>query len=106
MIRVVLPLALPSIMVIGLYYTEEIWNSFFRGLIYIRTDTKYPLQLILRQVLLSNVMGQSDQSFVDTNIGQTVKYATIVVSTLPVLMVYPFIQKYFVKGVMIGSIKG
>ncbi|MBP8989277.1 MAG: carbohydrate ABC transporter permease [Clostridia bacterium] len=106
MYRIVLPLALPSIMVIGLYYTEEIWNSYFRGLIYIRTDTKYPLQLILRQVLLSNVMGQQDQSFVDTNIGQTVKYATIVVSTLPVLMVYPFIQKYFVQGVMIGSIKG
>jgi len=106
MSRIILPLALPSIMVIGLYYTEEIWNSYFRALIYIRTDTKYPLQLILRQILLSNTMGQQDQSFVNTNIGLTVKYATIMVSTVPVLMVYPFIQKYFVQGVMIGSIKG
>ena len=106
MSRIIIPLALPSIMVIGLYYTEEIWNSYFRALIYIRTDTKYPLQLILRQILLSNTMGQQDQSFVNTNIGLTVKYATIMVSTVPVLMVYPFIQKYFVQGVMIGSIKG
>ena len=83
----------------------EIWNSYF-ALIYIRSDTKYPLQLILRQVLLSNAMSQQDMAFVDTNIGLTVKYATIIVSTVPILMVYPFIQKYFVKGVMIGSIKG
>ena len=106
MLRIVLPLALPSIMVIGLYYTEEIWNSYFRALVYIRSSSRYPLQLILQQVLLSNVKGQSDQSFVNTNIGQTVKYATIIISTLPVLMVYPFIQRFFVQGVMIGSIKG
>lgn len=106
MTMIVLPLSLPSIMVIGLYYAVEIWNSYFRALIYIRSDTKYPLQLILRQVLLSNAMSQQDMAFVDTNIGLTVKYATIIVSTVPILMVYPFIQKYFVKGVMIGSIKG
>jgi len=106
MLRIVLPLALPSIMVIGLYYTEEIWNSYFRALIYIRSSSKYPLQLVLQQVLLYNVKGQSDQSFVSTNISQTVKYATIIISTLPVLMVYPFIQRFFVQGVMIGSIKG
>lgn len=106
MVRIILPLALPSIMVIGLYYTEEIWNSYFRALLYIRTDSKYPLQLILRQILLSNSQGQSDQSFVNTNIRLTVKYATIMVSTIPMLMIYPFIQRFFVKGVMIGSIKG
>jgi len=106
MTLIVLPLSLPSIMVIGLYYAVEIWNSYIRALIYIRSDTKYPLQLILRQVLLSNTMGQQDQAFVNTNIGLTVKYATIIVSTVPILMVYPFIQKYFVQGVMIGSIKG
>lgn len=106
MTRIIIPLALPSIMVIGLYYTEEIWNSYFRALIYIRSDSKYPLQVVLRQVLISNSTSQQDQSFVNTNIGLTVKYATIMVSTVPVLMVYPFIQKYFVQGVMIGSIKG
>ena len=106
MLRIILPLALPSIMVIGLYYTEEIWNSYFRALIYIRSSSKYPLQLVLQEVLLYNTKGQSDMSFVNTNIHQTVKYATIIVSTLPVLMVYPFIQRFFVQGVMIGSIKG
>lgn len=106
MIRIIMPLALPSIMVIGLYYTEEIWNAYFRGLIYIRSDTKYSLQMVLRQILVSNSTTQQDQSFVNTNIGVTIKYATIMVSTVPVLMVYPFIQKYFVQGVMIGSIKG
>ena len=106
MLRIILPLALPSIMVIGLYYTEEIWNSYFRALIYIRSSSKYPLQLVLQEILLYNTKGQSDMSFVNTNINQTVKYATIIVSTLPVLMVYPFIQRFFVQGVMIGSIKG
>lgn len=106
MVRIVIPLALPSIMVIGLYYAVEIWNSYFRALIYLRSAEKYPLQLILRQILIANTMGQSDQAFVSTNIGLTVKYATIIVSTVPILMVYPFIQRYFVQGVMIGSIKG
>jgi len=104
--RIVLPLALPSIMVISLYYTEEIWNSYFRALIYIRSSHKYPLQLVLQQILFYHVKGHSDQAFVSTNISLTVKYATIIVSTLPVLMVYPFIQRFFVQGVMIGSIKG
>ncbi|MDI9497720.1 MAG: carbohydrate ABC transporter permease [Bacillota bacterium] len=106
MVRIVLPLALPSIMVIGLYYTEEIWNSYFRGLLYLRSDQKYSLQMVLRMILDTSHTGQSDQAFVNTNIDRTVKYASIIVSTLPVLMVYPFIQRYFVQGVMIGSIKG
>ena len=106
MIRLILPLSLPSVMVIGLYYFEEIWNSYFRALIYIRSDSLYPLQLILRQILISNVKGQNDQAFLSTNIGLTVKYATIIVSTIPVLLIYPFIQRFFIKGVMIGSIKG
>jgi putative aldouronate transport system permease protein len=106
MVKITLPLAIPSIMVIGLYYAVEIWNSYFRALIYIRSSSKYPLQLILRQILLADTMEQADQAFVSTNIGLTVKYATIIVSTLPILMVYPFIQRYFVQGVMIGSIKG
>lgn len=106
MTKIIIPLSMASIMVIGLYYAVEIWNTYMRALIFIRSDDRYPLQLILRQVLLSNTMGQSDMAFVDTNIGLTVKYATIIVSTVPILMVYPFIQKYFVKGVMIGSIKG
>jgi putative aldouronate transport system permease protein len=105
MTAIVVPLSLPTIAVIGLFYSEEIWNSYFRAMIYIRSDSLFPLQLILRQILISNVKGQSDQAFVSTNIGLTVKYATIIVSTVPILLIYPFIQRFFVKGVMIGSIK-
>jgi len=107
MVKLILPLSMPTIMVIGLYYSEEIWNSFFRALIYIRSDSLFPLQIVLRQILLSHASGQqSDQAFVSTNIQQSVKYATIIVSTVPILLVYPFIQRFFIKGVMIGSIKG
>ena len=105
MIWLILPLSLPTIMVIGLYYFEEIWNSYFRAMIYIRSDTLFPLQLVLRQILISNVKGQNDQAFVSTDIGLTVKYATIIVSTVPILLIYPFMQRYFVVGLNVGGVK-
>lgn len=106
MFRIIIPLALPGIMVIGLYYAVELWNTYFRALLYLKDADRYPLQMALRQILIQGDAAQKDMSFVDTNIQETVKYATIMVSTVPILMVYPFIQKYFVRGVMIGSIKG
>jgi putative aldouronate transport system permease protein len=106
MFRIIIPLAMPAIMVIGLYYAVELWNTYFRALLYLKNQDKYPLQMALRQILIQGDAAQKDMGFVDTNIQETVKYATIMVSTIPILMVYPFIQKYFVKGVMIGSIKG
>jgi putative aldouronate transport system permease protein len=106
MFRIIIPLAMPAIMVIGLYYAVELWNTYFRALLYLKNQSKYPLQMALRQILIQGDAAQKDMGFVDTNIQETVKYATIMVSTIPILMVYPFIQKYFVKGVMIGSIKG
>ena len=87
------------------------WNSFFNGLIYVTDNKLYPLQVILRDILIS---GQSvDPESVDPDalemmkqIARTIKYGVIIVSSLPVLVMYPFVQKYFVKGVMIGSVKG
>ena len=109
-ISVVLPLSKSIIAVIGLYYAVYHWNAFFNGLVYINNVKLYPLQLILRDILIS---GQTiDVSITDPEmikrleqIARTIKYGVIVVSSLPVLLIYPFVQKHFVKGVMIGAIK-
>ena len=109
-ISVVLPLSKSIIAVIGLYYAVYHWNAFFNGLIYINNVKLYPLQLILRDILIS---GQTiDTSITDPEliqrieqIARTIKYGVIIVSSLPVLMIYPFVQKHFVKGIMIGAIK-
>ena len=94
-----------------LYYAVGHWNSFFNGLIYVTDARLYPLQLILRDILIT---GQSvDPAITDPEalalmrqIARTIKYGVIIVSSLPVLVLYPFIQKYFVKGIMVGSVKG
>ena len=109
-ISVVLPLSKSIIAVIGLYYAVYHWNAFFNGLVYINNVKLYPLQLILRDILIS---GQTiDVSITDPEmikrleqIARTIKYGVIIVSSLPVLLIYPFVQKHFVKGVMIGAIK-
>ncbi len=105
LLRVIAPLAKPTIMVIMLYYAVGHWNSWFSAMIYIRDSAKMPLQLYLRNILtmsqLGAMMGNTDME----DVGTTIKYATIVVSTVPILCVYPFIQKHFVQGVMIGAVK-
>ncbi|HLZ28218.1 MAG TPA: carbohydrate ABC transporter permease [Chloroflexota bacterium] len=106
--RIVLPLSLPALAVIILFYAVGHWNAYFNALIYIRSRDLYPLQLVLREILItSNVesMTTSVSSGDTFQIGQTIKYATIVVATLPILVIYPFLQKYFVKGALIGAIK-
>lgn len=106
--HVVVPLAMPSIMVIGLYYAVEHWNTYFNALIYLRTTRLYPLQIVLRQILVQTGGSQmaGDATFASQYLAQTVKYAVIIVSTIPIILLYPFIQRYFVQGVLIGSIKG
>lgn len=108
-IVIVLPLSKAIIAVLGLYYAVGYWNEFFRGLIYISDDNLIPLQLVLREILISN------QAFEDTasmsameeqRIADVMKYSLILISTIPVMCIYPFIQKYFTKGVMLGSLKG
>ena len=107
LVNVILPLTLPSIMVIGLFYMVGHWNSYFNAMIYLRDSDKYPLQLVLRNLLIENNMEETmgSFSFIDQRIAETVKYAAIIVSVIPVFVVYPFVQKFFVQGAMIGSIK-
>lgn len=108
-VKVVLPLSAPILAVMTLFYGVAHWNAFFNALIYLRDKSRYPLQLILREILLQNVTppdmvegGAGDQEI----IGESIRYALIIVATLPIICVYPFIQKYFVKGMLIGAIKG
>lgn len=110
--KVVLPLSKAVISVVGLYYLVGHWNDFFTGLIYIRDYSLQPLQIVLRDILLSNQVfadgagsGGASGGYAQRYADQ-IKYGVIIVSTLPILIVYPFIQKYFEKGVMIGSVKG
>ena len=106
---IIIPLAKPVIAVIALYYMVGIWNDYFTALIYLQDDTWIPLQLVLRGILIQNdtaSMQAAVQTSDEAAYAENVKYAIIVVSTLPVLCIYPFIQKYFVKGVMIGAVKG
>ena len=103
--RIIMPLAKPTIMVILLYYAVGHWNAWFNAMIYIRDASKRPLQLFLRDILTRNQMGAMTGQTDIEDVGQTIKYATILVSTAPILCIYPFIQKYFVKGVMIGAVK-
>ncbi len=105
--RIIMPLSMPIIAVMILFYGVSHWNSWFNAMIYLRTRSKYPLQLILREILLmesANAMSGTDADSYAISI--TIKYATIIVATVPILCVYPFIQKYFVKGIMIGAVKG
>lgn len=106
--RVILPCALPALAVILLYYAVGYWNAWFGAAIYLRDRAKYPLQLFLREILIQNSTEsmQAGDSGDLTAIAESIKYATAMVATVPILCIYPFVQKYFVKGAMIGAVKG
>jgi len=111
--KVVLPLSKPIIAVITLFYAVEHWNSFFDALIYLSDATKFPLTIILRDILIKNqlsaemMMSMDPQSLaVQQNLAVLLKYSLIIIASLPLMLLYPFIQKHFVKGVMVGSVKG
>lgn len=109
LVKIVVPTSMAIIAVMILFYGVTYWNSWFNALLYIRDRSKYPLQLILREILInSSVRDMSGATAAnDINaVAESIKYATIVVATIPILCAYPFLQKYFVKGVMIGSVKG
>jgi len=106
--RIIIPLSLPALAVITLFYAVWHWNAYFSALIYLRDRSLYPLQLILREILIANQTGDMTTGTLGADvepIGETIKYATIVVATVPILFLYPFLQRYFVKGVLIGAIK-
>lgn len=108
--QIIIPLSKATFSVIFLYYAVANWNSWFNAMLYLTDREKFPLQLVLREILLQNdtsamvsgsMAGGADASF----ISETVKYALIIVSVAPILCIYPFIQKYFAKGMMVGAVK-
>ena len=108
--RVILPVIKSTVAVMVLFYAVQHWNSWFNAMIFLQDRSKYPLQLFLREILLSGRMtdiaaGSTGEDVNNVLTMNMLKYCTIVVSTLPILCIYPFLQKYFVKGVMIGSVK-
>lgn len=108
---IMLPLVVPSLMVILLYYAVDIWNSWFDAMLYLRKKALYPLQLVLREILINNntsSMGGNMASAGGDNetMAESVQYAVMMVATVPILLVYPFLQRYFVNGIMVGAVKG
>jgi putative aldouronate transport system permease protein len=111
LVRIVLPLSLPILAVMVLFYAVGHWNAYFSALIYLTDRDKYPLQLFLREILIKSEMDQMTSSMdlsVQTHLmeAEAIKYSIVIVSNLPVLLLYPFLQKYFVKGFLVGAIKG
>jgi len=106
--RIILPLSMPVIAVLLLFYSVDRWNAWFWASVFLRDRTLFPLQLILREILIANdlsVMTAGTEVADRALIAATVRYAVIVVATVPVLFIYPFLQKYFIQGVMIGALK-
>ncbi|WP_130836453.1 carbohydrate ABC transporter permease [Lachnoclostridium sp. Marseille-P6806] len=107
--RIILPLSVPIIATIGLFYAVQYWNGYFDALLYIQSPDKYTLQLRLRSLLFAdelNNAGANTEGIGTQVMTQSLKMACVTVSTIPILVVYPWLQKYFVKGVMLGSVKG
>lgn len=107
--KIILPLLKPTLAVLTLYYGVARWNDWFQASVYIKDNDKLPIQNIIRAVLLANdVSLNASASVGDTfnDYAETIKYSAIVISTVPILCIYPFLQKYFTKGVMIGAVKG
>ena len=104
--KIMLPLTKATVAVLVLYYGVAHWNSWFNAMIYLEDKMKEPLQLVLRQILIINDMSDMGVGEDTEMISETIKHATIIVSTVPILALYPFLQKYFVKGMMVGAVKG
>ncbi|MGX7031067.1 carbohydrate ABC transporter permease [Vagococcus zengguangii] len=115
--KIILPLSMPIIAVMALFYGVGHWNSYFSALIYFSDKAKYPLQMVLREILVLQDMSSNsingnmssdmaEMMYSKQQLVQVIKYGIMIVSTLPVIVIYPFLQKYFVKGMMIGSVKG
>lgn len=111
LLKIVVPLSGPIIAVIALFYAVGHWNQYFNAMIYLKDPHLYPMQLILRDILVQNevkidMLGDVKSAAARQGLRELLKYSLIVVSSVPLLIVYPFVQKFFVKGVMIGSLKG
>lgn len=104
--KILVPLTKATIAVLVLYYGVAHWNAWFNAFIYLEDTSKQPLQLVLRQILILSDMSDAGIGDDAEQLAETIKYATIIVSTAPILALYPFLQKYFTKGVMVGAVKG
>ncbi len=105
--KIVLPLSKPIIATMVLFYAVTHWNSYFPAMLYLNDQSKYPVQVIMRDIVIEGDMAQAgDVSGIMNVVATNYKYAVIIISVIPILVVYPFIQKYFTKGVMIGAVKG
>lgn len=113
--KIILPLSAPIIAVMALFYGVDQWNNYFDALIYIKDRSLYPLQMVLREILVMQEMAAQDASMTEElasalhskqELAAIIKYGVMIVSSLPVIIVYPFLQRFFVQGVMIGSLKG
>lgn len=107
--RILLPVTKATIAVVALFYAVGRWNAWFNASIFLRSRSKYPLQLFLREILIANQTSGNDGVTSEDGmfyLEEVIKYCTIIVSTVPILCIYPFVQKYFVTGVMLGSVKG
>lgn len=111
-LKIVLPLSAPIVAVLCLWVAVSLWNGYFNPMLYINSESKYPLQLVLRRILLLSQVNFNtsnvDPEKIAKNryLSEMLKYGTIIISSLPLMIIYPFMQKYFVKGVMVGSVKG
>jgi putative aldouronate transport system permease protein len=108
--RIVMPMIVPTLAALGLFYAVGYWNSWSNALIYIKTTDKYPLQMVLRMILIQNNASGQMQGM--TDVGQNeaykrlMKYSVVIISIVPIMLIYPFIQRYFTTGIMIGALKG
>lgn len=105
---IILPLAVPGLVTIGLFYAVYQWNSYFPAMIYLRDRELVPIQIILRDIVIQNQTNDLSIDLVkgSDQVSESIRYATIMVATIPIMLLYPFVQKYFISGIMIGSVKG
>lgn len=107
LVRIALPLCMPILATLCLFIAVQYWNGYFNAMLYIRDRSKWTLQLVLREIVLANVQnGNNDPAQENYVVSISIKYASLLVVMLPIMLIYPFLQKYFVKGVMIGAVKG
>lgn len=108
-LRIILPLSLPALAAFGLFYAVMLWNQYFSAILYIQDSQKWPIQVLLQQIVIQTSGSFGDSSAMSENMafyGQSVRMAVVIVTTVPILIVYPFLQKHFAKGVLLGSVKG
>src|SRR5690606_14311638 len=107
--KIILPLSKPAMAAFGLFYAVGQWNSYFSAILYLNDPAKWPIQVVLRQIVVlnqpTNALGSPEQLLENRPPPETVQMAAIIVATVPILLIYPFLQKHFAKGVMLGAVK-